>query len=616
MANDASLGSEDLEQWAGSVVLKRGKGYRRHVYDLAVTEEGHLVANVIGSESYLTRVWMTGDKPDHECSYPYTGPCKHAVAVILTYLDLVASGTSVPQIEPDELSARLSTYGLAAGSGTEQAIEHEEARAALEVLTKAQLVEWAMSRVAFDPSLLVTLPLAAPPPPTDKTRDKAVARLRQQIRKTGSERVWQDYWRHQGSTPDYSPIREQLKKLLNDGNHEAVLELGEELFELGVTQVEESDDEGKTASGITNCLAVVLDALSRTKRPAAKRMIWYWDKLLDDAYCLLDGLKPPVDKNQMTRDDWREVAEAFGNRLAASPKPERDGRWSSERYRRKQLLGYTRQALSEAGEDQQAVEWLIAELPYCDNYVELVDALLESNAYDQAVHWICRGFRQTLEHLPGIAWKLVDRLLDIARRRKDWSLVTALRVEAFLHRIDVDSYRLVEEASSKAGCWQQVRPALLHFLETGATPFTAAGWPLPDTGLQFSSPRFRRNFPDYNALIAIALSEKRSEDALRWFRETPHKDHNADAIAKAVTKTHPDVSLDVWQRKAENLIARVQPSAYREAMPYLSRMEELMQSLGRSDNYRRYVAALRMQHKAKRRLMEELDKLERRKKNG
>ena len=494
------------------------------------------------------------------------------------------------------------------------ALDLDEARAALDALTKAQLVEWAMDRFAFDPSLFDTLPPAAPL--TDEAREWVVARLRRQIRKTASERGWQDYWRHEGHTPDYSPVREQLKKLLNDGHHEAVLELGEELFELGVTQVEESGDEGETAGEIRDCLAVVLAAMKMTKRPAAERMIWYWDKLLNDSYCLLDGLTPPVNETRMKPADWRQVAEAFGDRLAASPKPENPDGWSSEKFRRERLLDYTRRALCEAGEDRRAIELMIAELPYCDNYVDLVAVLSASKDYDQAVHWIYEGFRKTLEHLPGIAWKLVEQLLDIARRRRDWSLVAALRVEGFLNRSDVNTYREVERASRKKGCWEQVRSALLRYLETGAAPSSAVGWPLPDAGLPFPGRRFRRDSPDYDRLIEIALYEKRTEDALRWFREAPHKDQHADAIARAVAKTHPDVSLDVWQRKAESLIARVQPSAYRDAMPYLSKMERLMRRLGRSDDYLRYIAALRARHKAKRRLMAELDKLEMRKKKA
>lgn len=54
-----SLGAEDLEEWAGATIFKRGKGYRQRVHDLAVTEEGYLVAEVVGSENYVTQVWMT-----------------------------------------------------------------------------------------------------------------------------------------------------------------------------------------------------------------------------------------------------------------------------------------------------------------------------------------------------------------------------------------------------------------------------------------------------------------------------------------------------------------------------------------------------------------------------
>ena len=607
----ASLGREDLEEWAGSAVVGRGKSYRRRVHDLAVTEEDHLVANVMGGESYLTFVWMTGDAPDHQCSCPYAGPCKHAVAVILTYLDRIRSGKSVPKIGPDELGDRLSAYGLA--GGPEQALDMEKARAALEAMSKAQLVEWVMDRFAADPSLFDTLPLAAPL--ADKALAETVARLRRQIRKTASEGGWQDRWNHQGYTPDYSPIRAQLEKLLKGGHEEAVLELGEEMFDLGTHQVAESDDEGETAGQISDCMAVVFDAMRKTQQPAADLMIWYWDTLMSDEYGLLDELAPPVEEARLSRADWREVAEVFKDRLASSPKPACDGRWSSEKYRRERLLRYTRSALSKAGEDQRAIELMIAELPYCDNYVDLVECLLAGNAHDQAALWACRGFHKTLEHLPGIAWKLLELLIEIAGRRKDWLLAAALRVEAFLQKTRIDNYRHAEEAGRKAGCWQQVRRELLRFLETGVAPSSAAGWPLPDTGLQWSEPGYRRTFPDHDQLIAIALYEKRTEDALRWFGEAPDGGRHADAVAEAAAKTHPDVSLDVWRRKAENLIAKVQPSAYREAMPYLSRMEKLMQSLGRNDDYHRYISALRLRHKAKRRLMEELDKLEGRGRN-
>ena len=42
---------------------------------------------------------------------------------------------------------------------------------------------------------------------------------------------------------------------------------------------------------------------------------------------------------------------------------------------------------------------------------------------------------------------------------------------------------------------------------------------------------------------------------------------------------------------------------------------KLLQSFGRSDEYHDYFSALRLRHKAKRRLMEELDRLETRQRN-
>lgn len=44
-----TLSWNDLEKWAGPVILQRGKSYRRRVHDLALTDENHLVATVAGS---------------------------------------------------------------------------------------------------------------------------------------------------------------------------------------------------------------------------------------------------------------------------------------------------------------------------------------------------------------------------------------------------------------------------------------------------------------------------------------------------------------------------------------------------------------------------------------
>jgi uncharacterized Zn finger protein len=158
----------------------------------------------------------------------------------------------------------------------------------------------------------------------------------------------------------------------------------------------------------------------------------------------------------------------------------------------------------------------------------------------------------------------------------------------------------------------------MQYLQTGKSPISTKEWSLPATGLKYPKSRYQQKFPAYNDLINIALFKKRNDEALNWFQRAPNKSSHADAIAWAVQKKHPDVSLEIWQNKIETLIAKVKPAAYRDAMPYLKKMKKLMQSIKQNDNYRRYVLQLRSQHKAKKRLMQELDKIEgagKRKKN-
>ena len=606
-----NLSWDDLEQWAGAAILERGKRYRRRVQDLAITDDHHLIAIVNGTEQYITHVWLEQGKPACVCSCPYWDDCKHAVAVILAYLDNIQSKTPVPLIGRDELEARLSVYGMAEDGYDEPDFNFEHARAALKKLTKAQLIEWAIEAFADDPSLFDTLPGTEKPANAapDKIPDKTIARLRQHIRKTTSERGWRNSWDDSGYIPDYSPIKKQLETLLRSGHTEAVLELGEELLTLGNAQAEESDDEGETASELATCLAVVLNALNKSQQPGAEKMIWFWDKLLHDDFALFDGLTPPIDHAAMTRADWRQVAEEFTHRLDQCPKPENTTAPFSKKYHRERILKYAVKALSQAGEGQRATKLMVDELAYCENYVELVAHLLANKDHDQAEYWAYKGFNKTIQTYPGIAWSLLDRLVDIAGQRKDWSQVAALRVCAFLQMPSLENYKLAQKSCKKARSWSRTRDKLLNFLETGQSPLSADDWPLPDTALKSPATKRGRKEPDFSALIEIALYEKRSEDALRWFQQEPRRSYHDEAIAQAVKKTHPDVSLKIWQDKAEALIARVKPSAYREAMPYLKKMQSLMRSLKCDDDYRRYIAGLRRQHKAKRKLMEELDAL-------
>src|SRR5204863_3362239 len=88
-ASDARITLAQLRSWAGERVFKRGQDYelRGRVRELAATEAGVLVAWVQGGERYATRVTLLTEGLASDCTCPYGGACKHAVAVALAFLN-------------------------------------------------------------------------------------------------------------------------------------------------------------------------------------------------------------------------------------------------------------------------------------------------------------------------------------------------------------------------------------------------------------------------------------------------------------------------------------------------------------------------------------------------
>ena len=79
----------DLTVWAGSKIVSRGKNYQRsgYVKDLACAPDDSLIAWVEGTERYATQVFFENNALESICSCPYWDTCKHAVAVIVEYLE-------------------------------------------------------------------------------------------------------------------------------------------------------------------------------------------------------------------------------------------------------------------------------------------------------------------------------------------------------------------------------------------------------------------------------------------------------------------------------------------------------------------------------------------------
>lgn len=106
----AALTWDDVEAWAGSRIVSRGKSYQRsnRVRELARTTSGGIVAWVQGTSRYATQVEIAKKKLTASCTCPYGGTCKHAIAVVLSYLECLKNQREIPPAAGDEAGAETT----------------------------------------------------------------------------------------------------------------------------------------------------------------------------------------------------------------------------------------------------------------------------------------------------------------------------------------------------------------------------------------------------------------------------------------------------------------------------------------------------------------------------
>ena len=312
----ADLTWEDLKEWAGARVVTRGKSYRRAVEDLRATADGRLLAWVEGGDRYATVVSMSkAGKLASVCTCPYAIACKHAVAVVLTYLDAVQAGESIPTATDDDerLAAAQDEDDLdeddmnedddeapsrgvppkhpARRSPSENA--EADVRRYLESLSHSALLDFVRELANDFPDVRQRMTDRAELQSGDVA--KLMANTRREIEQVSAEPGWTRHWSNECHIPDYSRVQERLESLLASGHADEVVTLGEKILERGIRQVEMSDDEGETGQEIAGCMEVVFRALKSSSKTGAERLLWDIDARLCDNYGILDGIHGPLE---------------------------------------------------------------------------------------------------------------------------------------------------------------------------------------------------------------------------------------------------------------------------------------------------------------------------------
>ena len=623
---------DDLQDWAGSKIVSRGKRYHRkgHVQRLALTSTGGLIAWVEGSQRYVTRVEIKGRTPESTCTCPYWDTCKHAVAVVLEYLDHLKKGIKVLQVAEagsrEKLLQELSEdrawdqddevyveYEVDSGGAHDSNMTAESLETFLKLKTKTQLISLIRDMSERYPVVRETMQDMQ-----DLAEGKVksmVRALREEIYELSAEPGWRNYWNDEGYTPDYSRVRERMEALLAQGHADDVVALGKELLEMGTHQVGMSYDQGETLCEISACLDIVFRALPHSSLSPAEQMVWAVEAELEDEYSLCEGVQAFWEQKHKVAD-WKTLADNLTKRL-------KDFQWTkaddgfTRNYRRDRLSDWLIEALENAGRREEVIPLCEREAKMTGSYVRLVRLLQEANRFKEAEEWINKGIKATRKKWPGIAGTLRTEWQRMREKQGDWLSVAACRAEDFFREPTLHSFKELQEAAERAEAWPSVRKAAMHYLRDGKFPWNSSSWPLPETGLQNGSERWQMDFPLAETLIDIAISENKPDEVIRWYdqRKTSGlgwrwSGPQEEAVAKALVDQYPDRAVSIWKSLAENQIALTKPKAYTVAAGYLRKVRRLLKKMGKEKEWQHYLLELRQANARKIRLMEILDTLE------
>ncbi len=390
--------------------------------NLAILPDGGLIADVTGTHRYATHVSLRGRSRDlskrleSECSCPVGHRCKHAVAVILEYLGAVESSTSVPQADVDDGRLALVEKGWAgdeeffddddidefedrlpapkrkrssqkkkSSKRTESSRKVTEADVAAHLSAKSKdelvaiVLQVCRSDKNFKQSFVDRIML--------QTGDHAaiIREARKELRSVTAEDAWYNPWEGHGNLPDYSRLESRLQALIDAEQFDAVVELGRELIQRGMRQVEESHDEGETASQIMSVLSVVANAIMPSSMSDSDTILFVIESFLQDNYDLCDEFGQVLDQ-RFPKTAWAEVAKTLTSRLPhdTTDKRNRATHDFTHSYERERLSGWIIEALESAGDKEAATEFCIQEATKAGSYQRAVDRLMALKHFDKA----------------------------------------------------------------------------------------------------------------------------------------------------------------------------------------------------------------------------------------
>lgn len=612
----------ELEDWVGSRVLQRGESYFKsgRVKNLATCPDG-LLANVEGSDDYITLVSFGQSSNDSElnfnCTCPYGLGCKHAVAVILTYIDLIKKGKKVPDVPSSDTRLKRLREGPRRDDLEDDFEDDEEIKetttktdpsadiaAFLGKYSKDKLVEMILQLSSSNPTLRLEL-LDRSRLSNGKTNEIASS-IRKEIISIMSEPSWHSHWSDEGSLADFSRVEKNLSNLFDKGAYGVILELTKFLLGRAYSYIEQCNDDGDSAGQIADCLDIGFRALKNSSLSDFEKLLFAINSQLEDDYGICRGASEVIDVI-LDKDIWSQIADHFFKQLKTmKPSDKKDD--FSRNYKRDRISNILAHALELSGRTNEVLTLYESEAKVTGSWERFVHFLVEGKEYEKARTAAEEGIQAIGDKWPGITDSLRVTIANLAAKQGDFNGILLLKQENFLERPHLSSFEALLEAAVKTKNVDEMRTWALHYLETGKAPGKG-----PLKQAYQPEDRFHlREFPQYEVLINLAEKEKRIDDVWSLYQEAARKKKYFQShaqVARIIKDKYPEESLKIWRSLAEHHIAQTNPSAYVTAVGYLKEAQKIYTKTKRTKEWSCYIDHLREENKRKPRFIKELRRL-------
>ena len=639
---------EDLEKWAGRKIVTRGQDYQKRGYveDLGKLGDGNIIASVQGTEYYATQVILAEKKLSSQCTCPYGFNCKHAVAVILEYIDCLKNKRAVGLVKDPKEDPRLMELEEACGDDwddEEDAWLEEEhgdfdppqevSRMSKSSRSKIELETFLKSKTQEELISLCHEMAQAIPGVQQFMLDKhtvalgkhtkIIAAMRKEL--AGLQDTQWDQSGFGGHSADLGRLINHVDALAELGNFDELVHLGPEILEAGSRAIEH-EHEGESSYAISDCLAVIFEILPNSSLEPVDQLVWAIDMELNDDYSLCDGLKSSVFEKQNSRQTWSLLADKLDERLANLEIPTSRSNFS-KCYDRDKLGNWTAHALEKAGRNDEIISLYKKEAPVTGSYERLVARLIQLKQLEEAKRYCLEGIKELQAQSPGYAAKLYDHLESIYQSTDNHLQMAALLADDFFSRPDWASFKKLIKVGKKLKQSEFLDAWARYFLETGIEPRKTRSnkannvpqdvWPLPKLEAPPRERRSRKNSPNLEVLIEIAIAEKKPQEVIKWYDMKQSKADGRflnfrapdDNVAEAVKSEYPKRAIQIWQAIAQGNINQVSSKGYDAAEPFLKKIKKLMHQNKMQDEWQAYMAALRQENQRRPRCIQVLNRV-------